>query len=363
MKKVFIVYASAGAGHQKAAEAVYEYLLKTRPDLELKLINILDYCSPLVKFLYSKGYIFLISKHQWLWHLLYKLSYFFANNPFRFLTDYKSAKRFSELLKVEKPDIVFSTHFLASSVITVYKRKEPSCTLRLITIITDYNLHPYWLGEGVDLYIVSCDYVRDELLKKNITDDIIRVYGIPVSEKFYLASDRITVAQKLGVDSSKFTALIITGTIGIGPIEEIARALADTAQLLVVCGRNKELFERLVKLNHMNVTPYPLIDYVDELMSVSDIVLTKAGGLTISESLVKGLPMIFFSNIPGLETSNAAVITNYGAGFKIKNTGGIKTILISFKNNPDIYRRLQNNLKQLRKPNTLENISFLISAA
>mgnify|MGYP001568593859 CR=1 FL=1 len=362
MKKVFVVYVSAGAGHQKAAEAVYEYLLKTRPDLELKLINILDYCSPLVKFLYSKGYIFLISKHQWLWHLLYKLSYFFANNPFRFLTDYKSAKRFSELLKVEKPDIVFSTHFLASSVITVYKRKKPSRTLRLITIITDYNLHPYWLGEGVDIYISACDYVKDELLRNGIAQDKIRVYGIPVKEKFYLPTDRKIVAQRLQIDPSKFTVLIITGTIGIGPIEEIVKTLADSTQLLVVCGRNKELFERLVKLNHKNVTPYPLIDYVDELMSVSDIVLTKAGGLTISESLVKGLPMIFFSNIPGLETMNAKVITAYGAGFITETITEIKEKTLFLMNNLVLKRQVARNLKALGKVETLSKIASEIVA-
>jgi processive 1,2-diacylglycerol beta-glucosyltransferase len=279
-----------------------------------------------------------------------------ANNSFRFLTDYISAQRFVKLLKAEKPEIILSTHFLLSSIITVFKRKVPSSKLRLLTIITDYNLHPYWIGEGVDLYIVSCGYVRDELQKRAISEDKIKVYGIPAHQKFYLALDRNNTARKLGVEPSKFTILIITGTIGIGPIEEIVKALADIAQLLVVCGRNQGLFMRLDKLSHPHVTPYPLIDYVDELMSVSDIVLTKAGGLTISESLAKRLPMIFFSSIPGLETANARVISAYGASFITRTIPEIKEKALSLMNDLTL-SRLARNLNALRKVDALSKIA------
>jgi len=351
MKKVFIVYASAGAGHQKAAEALYEYLKKSRTDLDLKLIDILDYSNYIVKFSYSKGYIFLITKLPWAWYLLYRLSSFFANNYFRLLSDYLACQPFVDLLKKEKPDVVVSTHFLTSSVLSIFKKKHPQYTFRLITIITDYTLHPYWIGEGVDTYITSCEYVKDCLLTKGIREDKIKIYGIPVKEKFYLPSDRKTTAQKLEVDPAKFTALIMTGAVGIGPIEEIVQALAGDIQLLVICGRNQKLFDRLTSLNFTNVKIYPLIDYVDELMSVSDVVLTKAGGLTISESLAKGLPMIFFSSIPGLETANARVITNYGAGSTIKTIEQIKKSTIALKNKSISY-----NLNALRKIKTLAKI-------
>ena len=356
MKKVFIVYASAGAGHQKAAEALYEYLKKSRTDLDLKLIDILDYSNNIVKLSYSKGYIFLITKLPWVWYILYRLSSFFANNYFRLLFDYLACQPFVNLLKKEKPDVVVSTHFLTSSVLSVFKKNYPQHTFRLITIITDYTLHPYWIGDGVDSYIASCEYVKDCLLTIGISVDKIKVYGIPVKEKFYLSSDRKATAQKLGVDPAKFPALTMTGAAGIGPIEEIVQALAEDVQLLVICGRNQKLFDRLTKLNFGNVKTYPLIDYVDELMSVSDVVLTKAGGLTISESLAKGLPMIFFSSIPGLETANARVITNYGVGSTIKTIEQIKKSTLVLKNKSISY-----NLNALKKNNTLAKILSEIS--
>jgi len=358
VKKVFIVYASAGAGHQKAAEALYEYLKKSRIDLDVKLIDILDYSNYIVKFSYSNGYIFLITKLPWVWYILYRLSSFFASNYFRLLSDYLACQPFVDLLKKEKPDVVVSTHFLTSSVLSVSKKKYPQYAFRLITIITDYTLHPYWIGPGVDTYIASCEYVKDCLLTREIQKDKIKIYGIPVKEKFYLPSDRKTAAQKLGVNPAKFTALIMTGAVGIGPIEEIVQALADDVQLLVICGKNQRLFDRLTKLNLANVKVYPLIDYVDELMSVSDIVLTKAGGLTISESLAKGLPMIFFSSIPGLETANEEVICESGAGIKGKSVEEIKNTLFSLKANPSLYQDTKQKAINLRKVTTLKDLSM-----
>ena len=357
MKKVFIVYASAGAGHQKAAEALYEYLKKSRTDLDLKFIDILDYSNHIVKFSYSKGYIFLITKLSWIWYALYRLSPFFANNYFRLLFDYLVCQPLVNLLKKEKPDVVVSTHFLTSSVLSVFKKNYPQYTFRLITIITDYTLHPYWIGEGVDTYIASCDYVKDCLGRKGIRENKIKVYGIPVKEKFYLPSDRKTAARKLGVDPAKFTVLIMTGAVGIGPIEEIVQALAEDVQLLVICGKNQGLFNRLTKLNFGNVKIYPLIDYVDELMSVSDVILTKAGGLTISESLAKGRPMIFFSSIPGLETANARVITNYGASFIAETITRIEEKMSFLKNDPTFYQKAGQNLSRIQKTDTLSKVA------
>ena len=360
MKKVFIVYASAGAGHQKAAEAVYEYLRKTRNDLDLKLIDILDYSNSIVKFLYSKGYIFLISKLPWAWYLIYRLSACFADNYFRLILDYLACQPFTGLLRKERPDVVVSTHFLTSSVISVYKKKYPCHSLRLITVVTDYTLHPYWIGQGVNRYIASCEHVKDCLLTKKIEKDKIKIYGIPVKEKFYLSLDRKRAAEKLGVDPERFTALIMTGAIGIGPIEEIVKALAGDIQLLVICGRNQKLYNRLTKLNLMNVKIYPLIDYVDELMSVSDIVLTKAGGLTISESLAKTLPMVFFSSIPGLETANEKVISKSGAGIKVKSIKEIKSTLFYLKSNSAAYGNINQKVACLRRAAVLKDLSMEI---
>lgn len=357
MKKVFFVYTSAGAGHQKAAEAIYQYFKDNHPGCELKIIDLLDYAPVFFRLLYSKGYILLISKFPWLWYLLYRIAFFFANNFLVAYADYLMASDFIKLLIREKPDIVVSTHFLTSSILTVFKKKNPAQEIKLVSIITDYNLHPLWLGEGVYLYVAACDFVREELLRRSVMPDKIRVCGIPATEKFYRPQDRREIAQKLGVDPAAFTVLIITGAVGIGPIEEIVMALSGEVQLLVVCGKNKILYRRLTGLNLSLVRPFPLIDYVDELMSVSDVVVTKAGGLTITESLAKKLPMVFFSNIPGLESSNARVLQENGCAFNTAGIEEIKQRVLSLKNNPGFYREAVFHITRFRKSQTLMAIT------
>lgn len=356
MRKVIITYASAGAGHQKAAEAFYQYLKNNHPDFELIIVDILDYTPAFFKLLYSKGYILVISRFPFLWYLLYRLSSFFADNPFSAYLDYLTALPLVRLLKREAPEAVISTHFLTSGIISVFKNKNPNVRLKFISVITDYNLHPLWIGRGVDVYAAACDYVRQELLSRGVPAGKIRAVGIPAKEKFYQPAQRNALAASLGVEPSEWTVLIITGAIGLGPIEEIVRALSGKMQLLVVCGQNQKLYQRLGKMNLPLVKPFPLIDYVDDLMSVSDLVVTKAGGLTITESLAKGLPMIFFSNIPGLETANARVLAENGCGFISPGLKEITQTALALKNNPEFYRKTVSNIKQFRKTDTLPNL-------
>lgn len=360
--KVFIVYASAGAGHRKAAEALHSYLQNTHPELSSKAIDILDYTPKFFKLLYSKGYVFLISKFPCLWYLLYRVSFCFPNNPLNPYLEYISSRPFVRLLRIERPQTVVSTHFLVNSIASVYKKKNPGHSLRLISIITDYVLHPLWIGDGVDTYIASCGYVKKELMRRGVAEDKIKEYGIPANEQFYLPADRKQAALKLGVDPEKFTILVMTGTIGIGPIEEIVKLLAGDFQLLVVCGNNKTLFNRLSALNLLSVKVYPLINNVDELMSVSDVVMTKAGGLSITESLARGLPMFFFANIPGLETANARTICSYGAGLNTHTLEDIQQNVLSLKKDKVFYEQMLDNLKKIRHIDTLAKFSQILLA-
>lgn len=361
-KRILIVYASAGAGHQKAAQALHEYLKTHNPEnAALKTIDILDYMSVPVKFLYSKGYIFLISRFPFLWYLIYRISFYFASAGFRAFLDYMSAKKFVRLLKEERPQVLVSTHFLASSIISVFKEKFPGSGMKFISIITDYNLHPLWIGNGVDIYIASCAYVRDELLKRGVCIDRIKPYGIPAGEVFYQAKEREVISKKLKLNPSKFTALVITGAIGIGPIEKIIDSLADKIQLLVVCARNKRLYKRVQEKKLNQVKVFGFIDYVDELMAASDIVLTKAGGLTITESLAKGLAMVFFSNIPGLETANARVIEKNGCGYDSFSIKGLIKKVFAIKDNKEYHNSLYNNIARFRKTKTLQDIASQIN--
>ena len=140
----------------------------------------------------------------------------------------------------------------------------------------------------------------------------------------------------------------MTGAIGAGPIEKIVDNLYRDANIIVICGNNKKLFDKLVSRDYSSVKVLGFVDNVDEWMSVSDVLITKAGGITISEAITKLLPMIFFFLVPGQEKNNAGVMQDYGAAKTIKNIKHIKDFVLELKDNPDTLSRMQDNIRKIR---------------
>ncbi|MGA2775506.1 MAG: glycosyltransferase [Candidatus Omnitrophota bacterium] len=334
--KVFITYASAGAGHKKAAEAIYDYLKTNCLDAECRLIDVLDKADFIYKFAYKAGYTYLIRHLVWLWWAAFRVTYF---KPLRFLTrrwvkisNLLHTNLFSQFLIQENPDYIISTHFLPSEIATVLKNRK-IITSKLVTVITDFGVHPFWINNGTDLYVVASGVTKQDLVSEGVSEERIKESGIPVKVGFLKKHDRSSLCAKLGIDADKFTVLIMTGSFGIGPIKEIVELLYQDAQLLVVCALNKKLYEDLSRKSFPNVKVYAFVDNSDELMAVSDLVITKPGGLSISEILNIGLAPVFISSIPGQEKKNISVLSKFGIGYLPKNTKEIRDIVLDLKAN------------------------------
>jgi len=153
--------------------------------------------------------------------------------------------------------------------------------------------------------------------------------------------------------------LIATGSFGMGPIEELMELLKDY-QLLIVCGHNHSLFERLKPLANKKAHILGLVDNMDELMSVSDVMVTKPGGLSIAEALVKKLPMIFFSAIPGQETNNIKVLSSYEVSQGQSTLPQISETIHEWHSNPKNLDALRHRLSELSKPNAVADIISLL---
>jgi processive 1,2-diacylglycerol beta-glucosyltransferase len=245
--KVLVIYATAGAGHRRAAEAIYNAAVKTSQH-NFAIIDSLDYTNPLFKKIYSEGYRFLISKFPWLWGIFY----YSLDNPFiysmtyplRKLVIYLNSRRLADYINIMKPDIIVSTQFFANEVISIIK-KQGLINPKLICVVTDFRLHSIWLSEAVDLYIVASEKTKKDLISRKVPESKIRVLGIPVDSKFLTVLDKSRTCAKLGIDADKFTVLIMTGGFGIGPIATIVERLKRDVQMLVVCGRNRKLYNQL----------------------------------------------------------------------------------------------------------------------
>ncbi|MDD2679604.1 MAG: glycosyltransferase, partial [Candidatus Omnitrophica bacterium] len=313
--KLLITYASAGAGHRRVAEAVYNYFRENRPEVSLEMVDILAKTNALFRFDYARGYSFLVQYAVKIWHFAFWLTEFKALRPLtRFiasLLNQINTREFAAYLIQRDPDYIISTHFLPSEIASHLKiRKEISA--KIITIITDFGVHPFWINRGTDLYVVASDFTRDKLIAEGIAPEKIKVFGLPSDAKFLRQFDRAALAAKLGIRPDKFTALLMTGSLGIGPLEELAAELCREAQVLVVCAANKKLYARLNKRDLPNVKVFGFVHNPEELMGVCDVIITKPGGSTISEILNMELAPIFISVIPGQEEGNVEALEQLG---------------------------------------------------
>ena len=357
--KVIIAYASTGAGHFKAAEAIYFYLKENCPGIEAHLVDIFDKASTFSNFLCLGGYSFLVKRAPLLWRFV------FGTTDSIILRKYLrkiiiglillNAQRFFRCIIEENPDQVVCTHFFPSLACSRLKTSGKA-NFRLTTVITDFTVHPLWVARGTDLYITGSKLTKEQLVQEGVAPDIIKDSGIPIHQKFLRIFEREGLCKKLGTSTDKFTVLVITGSFGIGPIEEIVQLLHKDIQLLIVCANNKKLFARLKEKNYSNVLVFGFVNNIQELMAASDLIITKPGGVTISEILAMELTPLFISIIPGQEAGNVSVLKKYGVGLKPQSTQEIRNMVLDFRDHPDKLKSMKENIKKISKPNCLKEI-------
>ncbi|MDD5729643.1 MAG: glycosyltransferase [Candidatus Omnitrophica bacterium] len=344
--KIIIAYASAGRGHQTAAESVYNCLKVSAPQAEVKIIDILSHTKPGFSSFYSKGYSFLASHLTPLWAVLF----FITNNAFvrKALNSLsrRNCKSFSDLLTRENPDAIVVTHFFPADAVSYLKAKN-KITSRLITVITDFGVHPLWLSQKCDDYIVASEYTKEKLLLLGLAESKIKVFGIPIRTEFSSAK------KAAGSNSS---ALLITGSFGFSFIEKMAEELQTMIKLTVVCGNNKELYAHLKSKNYSGLDLYGFTDQIPRIMSEVDFIITKPGGLSIAEALAMELPMILIRGIPGQETENAKIMIDSGCALEAKDTQEVKDIVRDWKNNPDKLNRVRQNIQKIKKPDSTQEL-------
>ena len=359
--KILIVHASAGAGHSKAAEAVFNGL-KKHTTHDVRCIDVLDYTNPFYKDLYRKTYIILISHLSLVWAFFFWLADVRWLLPFvqtlRRVFNHVNGRKFEAFLQQENFDYVITTHFFSTETVSALKG-QGKITSKLICVVTDYDAHSIWLGQHVDCYAVACEYTKNKLRSFGVHEERIAVTGIPVDEKFLVSYERSALRARLGLDPKAFTVLIATGSFGIGPIEKIVSQLHDIP-CVVVCGHNQKLCTTLSAQKFPNAKICGFINNMQEYMMACDVLITKPGGLSISEALAVGLPLIFFSAIPGQETNNIKVLQEFGVGASGLSIEGIVQEIRRLSD-PSSLQNAKANIEKIARPHSVCDIIKLIS--
>lgn len=369
MKKILIAYATAGIGHKKAALAVKAALDEMKPaDTEVRIIDSLDYTSEFFKWTYLQMYLFMVNKTPTIWGV----SYYLTDNPLinlvvaqmRRLNNWFNSKKLREYLLSWKPDVIISTHFFASEVIGDMK-KSGTLGSRLITVITDYRLHSWWIADKTDTYVVAGEDTRNDLLKWKVEESKIKVLGIPVEPVFSKPVDGKAILEKTGLGDDRLTILVIGGGFGVGPIEEIVKtidSISRPVQIIAVCGHNEELVKRLEALKPKfkdKMVVFGFVNNVYEYMEIADLLISKSGGITVSESLAKELPMMVISPIIGQETRNSSFVVKHGAAIKVDRIEDLREALEKLTAHPEKLVSMRGEIQKIKKPTACYDVAKL----
>lgn len=323
MTKLLFVSASAGNGHTRAAEALRLHSLAA--DVTATHIDILQFVSPLLRTVYTTVYAALVKHAPALWRYVYQSTHH-ANvsgpgHALRRWAERTNSARFVREIERIAPDAIVCTHFLAAGLLSQLSANgRLPCPVWVQ--VTDFDLHRIWVHEHMAGYFVPNEEVAFRLRAHGIPAARIHLTGIPIMPAFSAWSDRQECARELGVLPFRMTVLLMGGGPGFGTVACIAERLLGAhpdLQLIALAGRDKATLAALRKLAARypgRLSPQPHTDKIERLMACADIVVTKPGGLTTSESLALGLPMIVIAPIPGQEEHNANFLLERGAALQ-----------------------------------------------
>jgi len=363
-EKILFLYSSPNGGHKECANSVRKVIQQNHPSIQTYSIDTISYFYPLLGTLIAKTYLEVLRYTPQIWNYLY-------DNPdieemsreIRQLFNLFNAQKLKSFLKEFQPSAIVCTHAIPCGTLAQQKKKG-NISLPLIAIITDFAVHSYWIYPEVDLYIVANQESVKILTNRGILPSRIKVCGIPIDPDFSKNIKSTEARKKLGLDPEKFTVLIMGGSHGHGPLLKIVRELISMRsdiQLIVVAGLNKDIEMELTEMAvEGSLLVFGYTRMVSLLMDAADILITKPGGITSSESLVKGLPLIIIDPIPGQEERNTQYLVESGAAIQIKNISELKDTVRKFRKEPEKILKLKENALKIAHPEAAEEVTRMI---
>lgn len=323
--RLLLLSVSAGSGHVRAADAIHAHASLDCPQLEVKHQDLMQMVPRLFKKIYTDFYLTLANRFPQAWGWLYRKTDHAPDGGWldavRRLLQNLCTRQLMQEVDSFAPDAIVCTHFLPAELLTAAKRKG-RITCPIWVQVTDFDLHRMWVHDGISGYFVANDALAFRLHAYGVDAARIHVTGIPVMPAFSAHSDRQTCARQFGLKPQTPTVLVMGGGAGIGGMDLLAAQLLQSeqhVQLIVMAGKNHNALTALQALAlryPARLLPVGFTDEVPSLMACADIAITKPGGLSTSECLVMGLPMVLINPIPGQEERNADFLLQEGVAVR-----------------------------------------------
>ncbi len=361
--KVFIAYASAGAGHEVAARAMAQAFTELGVATEAR--DILDDTPPWFRRTYARGYLHLVRRAPELWGYVYARTNHTAQRPWkrrmRILFGRAVSYPFRRRLRETAPDAVVCTHFLPLEL------AAEQALVPVYGIVTDFDVHALWSSRNVKRYFVASDDCARLLERRGQPRETIHITGIPVRSAFSRTYPAGAMRRRYGLDPNRPAVLFIAGGFGVGPAVEFTESLVrdmPACQALIVVGRNERLRRRVasIAMGNARIRVFGHVDTIAEMMEAVDLVVSKPGGLTCAEALARGRPLLIVNPIPGHEQRNAEYLLEHGAGVRLSDVFDAAYKIRTLFEDPARISCMKACAQELGRPHAARNIAHTVQS-
>lgn len=418
--RVLILSATTGGGHMRAANALKEYIKKQDSSAVVKISDTIEYVSPFLNKAVTGGYVYMVRNTPKMYGSIYKNADK-SSTPINKTVELTTTSLRNKLLPLVydfHPDIIITTHPFAAEIVTALKQNR-IINLPIIDIVTDFAIHQAYISDGVDAYIVSSREMVDQIVERGVSRVHVYPYGIPIMQSFYEEIDREEAFASEGLDPSLPTILIMAGSFGVTDVLKIYHKIVkspENFQVIVITGKNEKLYEtfdnylrkiainntiielreavkaensakaaakvalknpkniktkentkqrtqRTVSKNLKPSKPTELLYYtdnVDKYMRMADLIVTKPGGLTVSEAIAVNLPMAIFKAIPGQEEQNAEFLVSKNMAVILEKKDSCTAVITDLLRNPEKLQSMKDSISSFSKGNSAANIYLLM---
>ncbi|MEG0594102.1 MAG: glycosyltransferase [Christensenella sp.] len=365
--KVLILSMTAGQGHNSTSKALRAALLKKGHECDI--LDTYKFLNKAVGLGFDKGYTAMGRFVPKLNERIYKgaekangradMKLYF---PWAFANLAKS--KLEKYINENKPDVIVCSIVMTAMLITSLKEAGMyDNSIKSIGIVTDYALHPFWEYTSMDYFVAANELMIPEFTARGIPENKILTTGIPIDPKYAKSLSRNEARAKLGLDMNKFTVVLTSGGMGFAGMTPVMTDIdqMENVQLVAVCGSNKRLKSKLSAMNFKNdVQVLGFTDNMEEYIDAADVVVTKPGGLSTSETIAKCKPLLLMKPMPGVENMNLAFLLNNSLAVHCSEYQSVRNVINQLRLNDMKHREMERAQKKWGRKHSAKSLADFI---
>ncbi len=358
MDNVVILSASIGGGHKATSNAIKTYAEQFEKGYNVTVIDVLNYIRPMLSKVAERSYEINVKNFPEFYGWQYDLNNSTDGKIIKNILPFHS--KLKELVNEYEPSVIICTHPVSvTSIIRV--REKYGFLFKVFVVVTDYDYHASWIHEDVDMFIVSSNFMKLKLIEDNIPVEKIRDSGIPTDHNLQLKMDKSEARALLGMKDKK-TILIMGGSFGAGNLIKLVTSMMKSnldLQVIVISGSNKKAKKELDKFSKDVDKDLLILGFTKNIslyMDTADILVTKPGGLTVTEALIKNLPLVITKPIPGQEEENATYLLNHGIGVRLDQDEELHILIEDLLHDKVRLKHMIELQKNYAKPNATKDL-------